>query len=103
MGTIRGETFRMTADNRGQEVGIKRAVEVGEGYPTLLARASAFPSWARKGPPAFRQEGRHACWGRSCICTLGEIGCESGDVARLHVNLSISRFLEAFFSRGRLW
>jgi hypothetical protein len=43
---------------------------------------------ARKGPLIVPQEGDTPAGDGSCYCTLGELGCEPGDFARLHVSLS---------------
>jgi hypothetical protein len=90
-GTIPGETIRTKCRGQGPRGRRLRAGEMGEGDPTLLDPAFGSPSRARKGPPSVQQEGDTSAAADRVYCTLGEIGCEPGDVARLQVMLSIGR------------
>jgi hypothetical protein len=79
--TITGTGASVLADDTSLEVG--KGGEMGEGDPTLLTHASA----SFLGEEGRSARGDTPVGDGSCYAP-GQIGCEPGDVARLHFNLS---------------
>ncbi len=66
-----------------------------------LGLCIGLPSRRWEGPSfGVPFEGDTPAWAsRACMCTLGELGCEPGDVARLRVRFSIGRIFSFHLSR----